>query len=262
MSLHIYIVLISLFISSVASAGEPIPMKWTVDGTERLALVFPSSASTSGKVPVIFAFHGHGGNMHFAARGMHFQDAWPEAVVVYMQGLPTPGRLGDEKGSRPGWQHDPGELGDRDLKFFDAVLATLHEKYSVDDRRIYATGFSNGGFFTYLLWAERPNVFAAFAPGAATILPSFHLARALPALHYGGKRDRLVKFADQQRTIDEVRRLDQCAPQAQQCGMFCALYPSEIGAPVETFIHPGGHIYPPAVTELIVKFFQQHARNS
>ena len=33
--------------------------------------------------------------MYFAARGMAFHNVWPEAIVVYMQGLNTPGRLTD-----------------------------------------------------------------------------------------------------------------------------------------------------------------------
>jgi hypothetical protein len=31
---------------------------------------------------------------------------------------------------------------------------------------------------------------------------------------------------------------------------------------VATFIHPFGHIYPPQVTPLIVKFFQENPRRS
>jgi polyhydroxybutyrate depolymerase len=235
-------------------------MKWTVDGLQREALVFLPSAAISARPPVIFTFHGHGGDMHFAARGMAFQNFWPQAIAVYMQGLPTPGRLGDLSGFRPGWQHDPGELADRDLRFVDAVLATLRERYHVDDDRIYATGFSNGGFFTYLLWAERPNVFAAFAPGGAFILPSFHPSEPRPVLHYGGERDNLVKFSEQQKTIDEVRKIDGCEPRGEPCGVNCTLYPSSKAAPVETFIHQFGHIYPPPVTPLIVKFFQEHPK--
>ena len=80
-----------------------------------------------------------------------------------MQGLPTPSPV-DPRGRFPGWQREVGQSGDRDLKFFDAVLATLKQKYPVDEHRIYATGFSNGAFFTYVLWATRGSTFAAFAP--------------------------------------------------------------------------------------------------
>jgi polyhydroxybutyrate depolymerase len=153
--------------SSTVRAIEPAPTKWTVDGVEREALVVLPSTSSKSKPPVIFVFHGHGGNMHFAARGMAFQNFWPEAIVVYPQGLPTPGIVMDQKGEKPGWQREVGQQNDRDLKFVDAMLATLRQKYSIDDTRVYATGFSNGGLFTYLLLSQRPNVFAAFAPGGA-----------------------------------------------------------------------------------------------
>ncbi|MFY8056754.1 MAG: hypothetical protein ACOVRM_03375, partial [Planctomycetaceae bacterium] len=59
-----------------------------------------------------------------------------------------------------GWQKSAGDQQDRDLKFFDVVLQSLRSEYRVDDRRIYATGHSNGGGFTYLLWSERSAVFA------------------------------------------------------------------------------------------------------
>ena len=87
-----------------------------------------------------------------------------------MQGLNTPGALTDTEGKKPGWQKTFGDQDDRDLKFFDAVLATLKKDYKVDEKRIYATGHSNGGGFTYLLWAARGEVFAAVAPCAAAAL--------------------------------------------------------------------------------------------
>ena len=36
---------------SIAFAREPLPMKWTIDGTEREATVFPPSTSTATKAP-------------------------------------------------------------------------------------------------------------------------------------------------------------------------------------------------------------------
>ena len=76
----------------------------------------------------------------------------------------------------------------------------MKEKYPVDDRRIYATGFSNGGFFTFLLWAQRPKVFAAFATGACTILPAVSRStEPRAAFHSGGKSDLLALFSDQEK---------------------------------------------------------------
>jgi polyhydroxybutyrate depolymerase len=242
-----------------AIAAEPAPTKWTIDGVEREALVYLPSSISKTKPPVILAFHGHGGNMHFAARGMAFQNAWPEAIVVYPQGLPTAGIVMDREGKKPGWQREAGQENDRDLKFVDAILKTLREKYSIDDSRIYATGFSNGGLFTYLLLSQRANVFAAYAPGGAVLLPQVPLAQPRPVFHYGGKADRLAKFAKQEATIEQIRKFNGCAAQGVSCGTECTLYNSSKGAPVGTFIHPFGHLYPPQVTPLIVKFFQRFA---
>jgi len=113
MKLLVSLVLAIVSASSAGFAAEPAPTKWTIEGVQREALVFLPSTSAKTKPPVIFAFHGHGGNVHFAALGMAFQNFWPEAIVVY-QGLPTPGLLLDEKGERPGWQREPGNQQDRD----------------------------------------------------------------------------------------------------------------------------------------------------
>ncbi len=247
-------------IASSTFAIEPASTKWTVDGVEREALVVLPSTSSKSKPPVIFAFHGHGGNMQFAARGMAFQNFWPEAIVVYPQGLPTPGIVIDFEGKKSGWQRDVGQQNDRDLKFVDAIITTLRQKYSIDEGRVYATGFSNGGLFTYLLLSQRPNVFAAFAPGGAALLRSVQLTKPSPVFHYGGETDQLARFSRQQETIEQLRKFNGCAAQGQSCGSNCTIYPSTKNAPVATFIHPFGHIYPPQVTPMIVKFFQENPR--
>jgi polyhydroxybutyrate depolymerase len=238
-------------------AGRAEELKLTIDGTPRTALVYPPSAG-SGKAPVVFAFHGHGGSTSKSADLMRFQSAWPEAIVVYMQGLPGIPTQNDPKGEQSGWQRAPGEAGDRDLKFFDAVLENLHKKYSVDDGRIYATGFSNGGFFVYLLWAERGKVFAAFAPCSAMIWPSIHLSGQHPVICVAGMSDDIVPFAKQQEAMEEAKRVDGCSAEGRTIGMGVTHYPSRYKTPVVTFIHPGGHVYMESTTGVIVKFFKNH----
>lgn len=256
--ISVWLVAVVFAIASV-SAAEPAPTKWIVDGVEREAVVYLPAVSDS-KTPAIFAFHGHGGNMHFAAGGMAFQNSWPEAIVVYPQGLPTPGIVLDKEGNKPGWQDFAGQENDRDLRFVDAMLKTLREKYSIDENRVYATGFSNGGLFSYLLLSQRPNIFAAFAPGGAVLLPQVSLTTPRPVLHYGGKSDHLAKFEKQKATIEALRKFNGCAGQGESCGPNCTIFSSSKGAPVETMIHPGGHMYVPQFTPLIVKFFHDHPR--
>src|SRR5262249_52351740 len=159
-------VLVALLIGSVALA-KPREYHLKVDGVTRDALVYAPASADKSEAPVVFAFHGHGGSMKKAAELFDFQTHWPQAIVVYMQGLPIKS-ITDAAGKKAGWQHDAGTVNDRDLKFFDATLEQLKKDYKVDTRRIYATGHSNGGGFTYLLWAERGDKLAAVAPSSAT----------------------------------------------------------------------------------------------
>ena len=152
-----------------------------------------------------------------------------------------------------------GDQGDRDLKFFDAVLVTLKEKYQVDANRIYASGHSNGGGFTYLLWAERPDVFAAMAPSSASSRAIRRL-KPKPAMHIAGRNDELVLFAWQQRAIDAVRQINGCGETGSTWAKDCTLYPSTTNTPLVTFIHDGTHEYPAEAPPLIVKFFKEHRR--
>jgi polyhydroxybutyrate depolymerase len=244
----------------LVAAQEPMPRSWDVDGVKREALVYAPATKSEGKVALVFDFHGHGGTAKNAARTHHIHETWPEAIVVYMQGLNTPGKLTDPEGKKPGWQAGPGDQKDRDLKFFDAVLASLKKDHAVDEQRIYATGHSNGGGFTYLLWAKRGETFAAVAPVAAAAGPYFVDAKPKPLFHAASEKDPLVTFAMQQRTLECVKKLNGCDEQGEDWAKGCKRYLSKNGTPVVIYLHDEGHKYPEAVPALIVKFFQEQTR--
>ena len=252
-----------LLVAGVRAAAAQV-MQWEVDGETREAIVYlPASASAGAEeAPLVLAFHGFGDNMqNFQYTDLH--GAWPDAIVVYFQGLPRRRGL-------LGWQVER-DGRDRDLRLVDAALRSLRETYRIDDDRIYATGYSNGGMFTYLLWAERPGVFAAYAPVAARLRPSVRPAQARPVLHVGGERDRVVSFADQQAAIDVALAVNGVnrangvngadgTGAATGCGAGCTLYGAGTAAPVMTWIHNGAHVYPRGTSELIVSFFREHVR--
>jgi polyhydroxybutyrate depolymerase len=191
-----------------------------------------------------------------------FQKYWPEALLVSPQGLNTPGIISDPQGLKPGWQRRMGDQNDRDLHFVDAILKTLHEEYQADSHRIYVTGHSNGGGFTYLLLVARPNVFAAFAPSAAgsAALRNPVSYTPAPVFHLAGEKDTVVPFENQKRTIATVRKLNQCSDEGKEWTKQCTIYESKVNAPVVSYIHSGNHAYPDQANALIVKFFKQHER--
>jgi polyhydroxybutyrate depolymerase len=175
-----------------------------------------------------------------------------------MQGLDAPGRLRGSTAQRSGWQRDVGVLDDRDLKFFDAVLASLSRDYKVDEKRIYASGHGAGGAFTYVLWAARGERIAAVAPsGTAGGLDLLTNLKSKPVLLLAGEQDSRAKFDWQKLTMDGLRKLNRCG-EGRPWESCCTLYPSDIGAPVVTYIHPGRHEFPTNAAASIVKFFKEH----
>lgn len=227
---------------------------WRVDGVERSAIIYAPKSPPAGKLPLVFSFHGHGDDaQNFQFVGLH--TAWPDAIVVYFQGLPS-------RDGYPGWQVEPGEYGDRDLKLVDTALASLKAKYNIDENRIYATGFSNGAHFTYLLWAARPNVFAAYAPVAGRIRAAAMPKEPRPVLVIGGARDAQVAFADQRQAMGIAMRLNGVEGSGKPCGDGCTLYGGGTPAPVMTWIHQGGHEYPRPTSGTIVTFFHEHPKGT
>ncbi len=264
---------LTLFVTTVFSAAEaptpPAPatgdfrLAWKVDGVMREGLLHIPESAQAKPTPVVFAWHGHGGTMRHALNSFGYDKLWPEAISIYLQGLNTPGRITDPEGKKAGWQSNLGEQGDRDLKLFDAVLAQLRRDYKIDDRRIYSTGHSNGGGFTYLLWQNRGDLFAAMAPSSAAFLGRSGGAalKPLPVLHVAGETDPLVKFSWQKLMMDKLIKGNDCgAGRPWGDSKFCTEYPSPKGPPVVTCIHPGGHTFLPEAPALIVKFFKEHAK--
>ena len=175
-------------------------------------------------------------------------------------GVPTAGRT-DPEGTKRGWQQKPEDLGGRDLKFFDALLAFAQKEYAIDPKRIYSTGHSNGSAFTYLLWGARPDVFAAIGSSAGGFRP-LYAGKPIPALHVAGEKDEIVPFRGQSFCMAAMRRINGCSadakPWADRKGAL--LYPSEKGTPFVSYIHDGGHVYPPEASELIIRFFKEYKK--
>ena len=79
------------------------------------------------------------------------------------------------------------------------------EQYDIDPGKVYLSGFSMGGMFTYHAMNVIPDRIAAFAPisgytmGGVTASAS---ARAIPIIHTHGTSDDVVTFNDVQKNLN------------------------------------------------------------
>ncbi len=252
----------SAFSFSNAGAFSYSRIELSINGISREAIAaIPENAKTE-KSPIIIAFHGHGGTMRNAAKKFECEKFWPEAIVVYPQGLKTPGGIVDPQGNYPGWQMNIGEQEDRDLAFFDALVDYVRTNYHIDEDRVYVVGHSNGGLFAYELWAARGNEIAAIASISAIIPVKTDRSKLkpMPIFHVAGRYDPLVRFEWQNESIDFIKALNQCGASGKGNDKNMDIYESKIGRPLVTYIHDGGHEVPEGAMPLIIDFFKENSK--
>ena len=153
--------------------------------TRHFIVHVPPQARDSHPMPVVLSFHGGGGT----AKGQQaYSGLDPVAdregfIVVYPDGTgPLPRRLHTwNAGSCCGYARD-NHIDD--VGFTRALLDDLARRTSVDQRRVYATGLSNGGMMSYRLAAELGDRIAAIAPIAGgMVVDSIRSPRPVPIMH-------------------------------------------------------------------------------
>ncbi|HOY69777.1 MAG TPA: hypothetical protein PL131_00745 [Methylotenera sp.] len=117
------------------------------DQTRNYHLHVPAGYNPERAYPLIFLFHGYGGNGLSGGLGIE-HNAKGNALIVGADGLNNQ------------WNQSTKE---NDLHFFDTMLETISSQYCVDKNRVFSYGFSMGGYFTNLLACERGNVLRASA---------------------------------------------------------------------------------------------------
>ena len=124
-------------------------------GKERKYLLIEPSRLERGKLyPLVLVFHGDGGGMTSFHEGYPFERAsGVEAVVAYPDGL--------------GFTWDlETKLENRDVKLVDAIVEELLVKIPIARNKIFATGYSSGGFLSNVIACQRPGLLRAIASNA------------------------------------------------------------------------------------------------
>ncbi len=166
------------------------------DGLDRSYIVYvPASYSADSPAPLLFNFHGFTDN---SGNHLSYTDMRPIAdtagfILVYPQGSLLFGLVSHwNVGS-----FTNGSTAD-DVGFTGAMIDSISSEYAIDSSRVYACGFSNGGYFSFRLACELSNRIAAVASvsGVMSDLNFNNCApqRPVPVLSIHGTNDGVVAY--------------------------------------------------------------------
>jgi len=195
-----------------------------------------------------------------------------------------------------GWSWNAGSCCGRawvegldDVRFVRELVEQLEQEHCLDRRRIYATGMSNGGLFSYRLACEASDLVAAIAPVAAVeVVERCAPTRPVPVLAFHGTDDFVVRYGgglwslpSTTASVDRWARRDRCAvgPGAQAYSRGEVQCIAEAGCAehsdvVLCAVRGGGHTWPGGAyvpwlghttpdldaTSAILDFFLAHPR--
>jgi polyhydroxybutyrate depolymerase len=159
-------------------------------------IYIPANIQTSTSIPLVLSFHGGGGNGENQMRVSNFNSLAHEVgfIVVYPNGS---GRYDDRLltwngGGCCGYaqQNNIDDVG-----FIRSLVLELESQYAIDRKRVYATGFSNGGIMSYRLACEASDIFAAIAPVSATLqFDGCNPDHPVSIIHIHGTEDKHLPF--------------------------------------------------------------------
>lgn len=177
----------------------------TVDGMQRsYVLQVPKGYRVGTPVPVVFMLHGGGGT----GRAAMWETGWHKLadeqgfIAVFPNALPPDHDKRASFASNPQLWNDgsdrfyDGQQKVDDVAFIAALLDELMVHYTIDSRRVFVSGFSNGASMAFRIAAGIPGRIAAIAPvaGACWVDPG-KLARPVPMLYITGAADPLNLIA-------------------------------------------------------------------
>lgn len=148
--------------------------------------------------PLVFFVHGAGGHANYFedfTKGNTVADR-EKFIAAYPGAASQPG----EKGT---WE-DMGGTGN--YPFFKAVIDTLDARYKIDRKRIYMTGFSQGGFISFAMACNYSDVFAAIAPASGHSPATCAPKRPVPVFMTWGALEGTSFLKDR----DQWLKLDNC----------------------------------------------------
>lgn len=172
---------------------------FTHQGNTRQYRVYKSpNYNASIPASLVVTLHGLGDDMtNFSGIGMNLVVDTANIIVVVPQAI-------SDALAGTAWNSGAGMFGYfpnasiNDVAFINTLLDTIQTNYAINPNRVYACGFSMGGFMTNRLAIELNTRFAAFASVSGTIgtgLPGFNPNNAVSIAHFHGTGDGTVPYA-------------------------------------------------------------------
>ncbi len=159
----------------------------------------PAIYDDSEAVPLVICLHGLGDNMNnFSGIQMNRVADTANFIILTPQALNSMlGTAWNSGASMYGMQ-----LNDDidDVGFIGALIDYASETYNIDLQRVYATGFSLGGFMSNRLACEYAHRITAIASVAGTIGSALDCipSRAIPVMHFHGTADETIGYETNQ----------------------------------------------------------------
>ncbi|MEL7123904.1 MAG: T9SS type A sorting domain-containing protein [Bacteroidota bacterium] len=157
----------------------------------------PPAYDSSLSVPTVIILHGGSGNYQ-TAQGftqMNLVSNQNQFLAIYPQGagIAPPGfSWADGRGTTA------DQAGIDDVGFISKLIDQLAREYNIDTNKVYACGFSNGGFMTQKLACELPSKFAAIGGLGCSmdisLIKACNPMQAVPMAYFSGTADPEVPF--------------------------------------------------------------------
>jgi polyhydroxybutyrate depolymerase len=218
--------------TTVLAAGDSTRTLTVGNVTRTYVLHVPNTYTGDARVPLLFDFHGLGGNGQQQRNGSSFVAATQSDSAI----LAFPSGTSD--GSGNGWNVGTCCASGDDVAFTRAMVTDISGLACIDSKRIYATGFSNGGGMSYKLACEAADIFAAVAPASFDLaednVDDCQPSRPISIVAQRGTNDFAVPFEGgptpvtnrivflgAQATFDTWSELNGCTAAAQAIGNNC-----------------------------------------
>ena len=162
-------------------------------GRDRVAAIHtPASYDTDVATPLVLNFHGYSSTAN--SQALLSKMIAKSDSVGFIEVHPTGvGLLNSWNGGACCGTAASQNLDD--VQFASDLIDEIAKTHCVDPARIYATGFSNGGFLSHRLACELSERIAAIAPVSGVIgIDDCAPARPMPVMHFHGTADLTVPY--------------------------------------------------------------------